>query len=245
MVYQGSKNRISKYLKPIIESYLKEGMDYVEPFVGGANMIDKIEWDKKYGYDNNEFLISLHQEAQQKQLPLLNNGRAEYNMYRYMYNYNEYNGTDRWLIGYYGFLCSFNGRFFSDGYGGVDKYNRNLLQQRLNNLNKQSLNPQYKNIVFSWKDFKELKIKNSVIYLDPPYQGYEGSFNHQELWDKCKEWVECGNVILLSELQAPNEYWECIWQQEHQYSLRDKNNKNKKVIERLFIWKKVNDINVI
>lgn len=46
MVYQGSKNKISKYLKPIIESYLKDGMWYVEPFVGGANMIDKIDWDK-------------------------------------------------------------------------------------------------------------------------------------------------------------------------------------------------------
>ena len=43
MVYQGSKNKISKYLKPIIESYLKDGMLYVEPFVGGANMIDKID----------------------------------------------------------------------------------------------------------------------------------------------------------------------------------------------------------
>lgn len=36
MVYQGSKNKISKHLKPIIESYLKEGMSYVEPFVGGG-----------------------------------------------------------------------------------------------------------------------------------------------------------------------------------------------------------------
>ena len=32
---------------------------YIEPFVGGANIIDKIKCDKKIGYDNNEYLISM------------------------------------------------------------------------------------------------------------------------------------------------------------------------------------------
>lgn len=48
MKYLGSKNKIAKYLKPIIESYLTEDKEfYIEPFVGGANMIDKIEFNKK------------------------------------------------------------------------------------------------------------------------------------------------------------------------------------------------------
>ena len=86
MVYQGSKNKISKYLKPIIESYLKDGMWYVEPFVGGANMIDKIDWNNKYGYDNNKYLIALHKKAQETELPLLNTSREAYNIYRDKYN---------------------------------------------------------------------------------------------------------------------------------------------------------------
>ena len=46
MKYVGSKNRISKELAPIIQSYITEDTKgYLEPFVGGANMIDKI---KKY-----------------------------------------------------------------------------------------------------------------------------------------------------------------------------------------------------
>ena len=55
MVYMGSKNRISKYLKPIIESYITpNAAAYVEPFVGGCNMIDKIECIcPKRGYDIN------------------------------------------------------------------------------------------------------------------------------------------------------------------------------------------------
>ena len=38
MKYMGSKNRIAKYILPIILKDRKEGQWYVEPFVGGANM---------------------------------------------------------------------------------------------------------------------------------------------------------------------------------------------------------------
>ena len=44
MQFVGSKNRISKQLAPIIQKYIDDNniTTYVEPFVGGANMIDKI-----------------------------------------------------------------------------------------------------------------------------------------------------------------------------------------------------------
>lgn len=81
MVYQGSKNKISKYLKPIIENYLRVGTDrvYIEPFVGGANMIDKINCWYKVGADHNKYLITLHKKAQQEQLPLLDISRDKNN----------------------------------------------------------------------------------------------------------------------------------------------------------------------
>ena len=44
MKYVGSKNRLAKELTPIIQSYITDDTKgYLEPFVGGANMIDKIE----------------------------------------------------------------------------------------------------------------------------------------------------------------------------------------------------------
>ena len=65
MQYLGSKNRLAKELVPIIESYITEDTKgYLEPFVGGANMIDKINFDKKYGCDINEELIELLKYAQ-------------------------------------------------------------------------------------------------------------------------------------------------------------------------------------
>lgn len=49
MKYVGSKNRLAKQLAPIIQSYIDTSncKGYIEPFVGGANMIDKIKCDKK------------------------------------------------------------------------------------------------------------------------------------------------------------------------------------------------------
>ena len=44
MKYQGSKSRIAKYIVPIIQKCIDDNeiIKYIEPFVGGANVIDKI-----------------------------------------------------------------------------------------------------------------------------------------------------------------------------------------------------------
>ena len=64
MRYVGSKNRLSKELAPIIQSYINDNCKgYIEPFVGGANMIDKIKCDNKIGYDINNYLIALLNHA--------------------------------------------------------------------------------------------------------------------------------------------------------------------------------------
>lgn len=72
MKYVGSKNRLSKELVPIIQSYINdETLAYIEPFVGGANMIDKIEHHNKIGSDLHKELIELLKYARDnyKELP--------------------------------------------------------------------------------------------------------------------------------------------------------------------------------
>lgn len=57
MKYMGSKARIAKHILPIILKDRKEGQCYVEPFVGGANIIDKVDgW--RIGADSNKYLIA-------------------------------------------------------------------------------------------------------------------------------------------------------------------------------------------
>ena len=61
MVFMGSKNRIAKELIPIITADLKDNQYYIEPFVGGCNMIDKVKHPLRLGGDINEYLIALLQ----------------------------------------------------------------------------------------------------------------------------------------------------------------------------------------
>lgn len=56
----GSKNRISKQIVPIIQSYIKDDCNgYFEPFVGGGNIIDKIVCDNKIGNDIDKYVIAV------------------------------------------------------------------------------------------------------------------------------------------------------------------------------------------
>ena len=64
MKYMGSKNRIAKHILPIILKDRKENQYYVEPFVGGANMIDKVN-GLRIGSDVNKYLIALWKGMQQ------------------------------------------------------------------------------------------------------------------------------------------------------------------------------------
>ena len=60
MKYMGSKNRIAKHLLPIMLAEAeKHGITkWVEPFVGGGGMIDKVpDSFERVGYDLNDHTI--------------------------------------------------------------------------------------------------------------------------------------------------------------------------------------------
>lgn len=66
MIYVGSKARLAKYIVPILQNIInnEKPRNYVEPFVGGANIIDKIHHSAKYGFDNHGGLISIYNAVQ-------------------------------------------------------------------------------------------------------------------------------------------------------------------------------------
>ena len=108
MQYIGSKRRLVKYLKPIIESYLKPGMKYLEPFVGGANMITEIEWDKKIGADINAPLINLLIHFRDNDVKFFEVSKDQY----YYFKEKFKNGDNSWVVGYVGFFASYLSKFF-------------------------------------------------------------------------------------------------------------------------------------
>lgn len=110
-----------------------------------------------------------------------------------------------------------------------DECKRNVLKQL----------PNVKDVIFTNEDYSNInKTENAVIYCDIPYQNttsYQSCkhFNHNNFWNWCRE-VSKNNIVLISELQAPDDFI-CIWEQN---VLRSLNSKNKnKTIERLFIHK--------
>ena len=58
MKYMGSKNRHAKALLPIILKNRRDDQWYVEPFVGGFNMIDKVP-GLRLANDSHYYLIEL------------------------------------------------------------------------------------------------------------------------------------------------------------------------------------------
>ena len=61
MVYQGSKNRLAKYIVPIIQKYIDENniKTYIEPMCGSCSIIEKIVCENKIAADINDELIAL------------------------------------------------------------------------------------------------------------------------------------------------------------------------------------------
>lgn len=239
----GSKNRISKELKPIIESYLSSGSAYIEPFVGGANMIDKIDHDKKIGYDIHDELIALLIAVRDGYEPPEEVTPKHYHEVRDSYRAKDGKYED-YYYGAIGFLASFRSIFFmSEGCRDYESQGRvrNNYGESMRNLMRQA--PKLKGTTFKVSDYRDIKVPDgSVVYCDPPYQktnsahGYKhGDFNHEEYWDWVRK-VSKKSTVLCSEYSAPGDF-ECIWEKEVSTNLAP--NSRKRDIERLYIYTKV------
>jgi DNA adenine methylase len=235
MKYMGSKARISKEISVIINNAVieKSAIGYIEPFVGGANMIENIVAPKKYGLDSNEYLIEMWKALQRGWIPPEQITREEYEEIK-----NNKHDFPKNLVAFAGFVATYNAKWFG-GYAGIvntkigtkrnyyDEARRNILNQV----------PKIKDIFFEARDFKNIrleKIKNYIIYCDPPYENstkYKDEFNHIEFW----EWVRKAsayNLVFISEYNAPQDFVH-IWKKEITTTL-DKNSR-KKDIEKLFV----------
>ena len=238
----GSKNRIAKYLLPIILKDRKEGQWYVEPFVGGANMIDKVDGNR-IGADNNEYLIAMWQELQKGWIPP---DFIEESLWKDVKEKMD-SKYEKHFIAFTRLSCSF-GADWNGGYARnvkKDKPNAELLnsttksycRQSKNNIMKQLPNLQGVNFIHS--NYDELEIpSNSIIYCDPPYEGttkYKDTFDHIKFWNWCREKSKEGHLIFISEYNAPEDF-ECVWEGEIINSLNNQAN-IKKATEKLFKYK--------
>lgn len=244
MKYMGSKARIAKYIVPIIQQYIDENniTTYVEPFVGGANVIDKIKCKQKIGSDKNKYLIALLERARDEK-PLYESVSKElYDKARTAFNNGNTSEFYDWQIGNIGFLASYNGRWFDGGYAksGYEKTKngqrfRDYYSEAKNNLLTQA--PNLKGIQFNCQDYTESNPNGVLLYCDPPYQGTKQyanatAFDYSLFWNTMRDWSE-NNIVIISEEHAPDDFT-CIWEQEVSRSI--KANDKSKSVEKLFIY---------
>lgn len=117
MRYMGSKNKLSKEISPIIQTYIDKGVKgYLEPFVGGANMIDKIKCDNKIGYDIHKPLIELLTKVSYD-VDSIPNVILENEYYKVKNNKQDY---EYWYLGLVGYCASFGAKYFG-GYARDSK----------------------------------------------------------------------------------------------------------------------------
>ena len=138
MKYMGSKNRIAKEIIPIMLNYRKKDQWFIDLFCGGCHIIQNIDGNR-IANDKNKYLIAMWKGLQEdRERPkiiskeLYSKARTEYN-----------NGTniefDDFMIGWIGWMGSYNGRFFDGGYSGhnVGSTNRNYIDEQIRNTESQ------------------------------------------------------------------------------------------------------------
>lgn len=211
MKYMGSKNRIAKHILPIMLKEMEEKgyTTWVEPFVGGGNMIDKVpESYTRVGYDLNGHVIQALLDIRDKVKELPESFTCED---RKHWKLQQPTTLKSWACIVTSFGADLNGGYSREsgsddttfcGYG-----KRNALKQ----------SPKIQSVDFICASYKDVKVTNSLIYCDPPYQGTTGyktgAFNHEEFFQWCRDMKSKGNSMFISEYNAPNDF-ELVWEGE-------------------------------
>jgi DNA adenine methylase len=225
MQYVGSKRRIAKKILEHIEAVRKPNQLYVEPFMGGCNMLDKVS-GRRWGNDSHFHLVSLFEAIRDGWHP-----PHEVTKEDYYYCKSHSHELMPAAVGFVGFSCSFGVKWW--GGFASNKEGRNYARTGRNSLLKQA--PLLEGVRFTNNKYHELNLTEScLIYCDPPYAGvtqYADKFDSDAFWIWAKQKASEGHTVFVSEYNAPDGV-ECI-DEFPLTSTLNKNAKDKK-IEKLF-----------
>jgi DNA adenine methylase len=241
MKYMGSKARVAKQILPILLRG-REDKPFVDLFVGGCNIADKVDGEV-IACDNNKYLIALYKGLQSGLVGTTDIPKELYDEARRQYNNDLSFGFSDFEIGWIGYMASANGRFYEGGYSGISKTKigteRNYIKESISGILKQREN--IRHISFHCCNYTELNIPiAATVYADPPYQGtkqYATSkgFDYIRFWEYMRVLAHSGRKVFISEYDAPNDFL-CIWEKSVKSSLSANgiSGGNKESVERLF-----------
>ena len=237
----GSKARHAKHIIPILIDYYKEGQVYVEPFVGGANLIDKVPFKKRIGNDFNEYTIKVLKQIK-KDVTVFPKTYKELTLDKY--NKIARKPKHKWY-GYCNIVLAWGSRWGA-GYKHTKKdylpgavVKRDYTAEAYRNSQKQS--HKLKGIKFNRCSYNDFKYpKNCLIYCDPPYRGtaeYKDDFDHDKFYKWCKKMTKKGHTVIISEYNMPKKGFKQIWALETKVNFATVTTQAKRT-ERLFICQK-------
>ena len=237
MKYMGSKRKIRKEIIDVMMSYRLNNEPFIDMFCGGCHVVEMVD-GIRIANDKNRYLIAMWEGLlEDRKRPyiidkeLYSRARCEYN-----------NGTniefDDFLIGWIGFMGSYNGRFFDGGYSGHDVNGRDYISENIRNTESQIHN--LRGVIFSSLDYSELMLyKPCIIYCDIPYRdtkqySISKDFDYDKFYGWCFAMRDLGHIVFVSEYNMPDGF-ECVWSKEVTNSLNT--TKTYKPIEKLYIVK--------
>lgn len=171
-------------------------------------MIDKIKCDRRVGNDIHSGLISMFKELQGGWMPPMHISEEEYNSVRD--NKDKY---PDYYVALVGFCATFGSKYwggYARGFKDDKVTPRDIPNEAIKNLLSQL--PSIQSVEFisgSYLRFPREKIKNCVIYCDPPYRDTTkystDAFSHDEFWQWAKD-LSVDNYVLVSEYTAPDDF---------------------------------------
>lgn len=201
MRYFGGKAKIANQITDVINAMVPDFENYVEPFTGGANILAKVKHPRRIGGDANTALITMYAHLQNGWTPPVNLSKEEYAYIK------EKNDAMNPLTAFAAFGCSFAGKWFG---GYASSKDRNYAENAHNSLMKKAAT--LKDVIFYSGNYDHKLWQNCLIYCDPPYAGttgYDGvkdSFNSDMFWQWCRNQHKNGNLVLVSEYSAPEDF---------------------------------------
>lgn len=246
MTYMGGKQKLQKYLLPIINKYIKDNEieNFYDVFCGGFNIGAYVDCENIYANDLSPTLIGLHKQAQEDFSKICHDGSREqwdrcYDEYKKVKKRNftiepEIPYSEIGAIEWFG---GFSGRGFPGGYG-VKSEGRNLFEERYNNLKAQSEEEGYQKAIFTCKDYRELEFKdNSLIFCDAPYKetkayGINTKFNYAEYYKWLLQTATQFPIIICEQSLPADVPAEVIWQKEVK---RDIDHNKAKKTEKMYL----------
>lgn len=202
MRYLGGKASIGKKIAEHLEAVRPPGAPYLEPFVGGCNVLPHMS-GVRVASDLCEPLVALYNALQDGWIPPAVVTEDDYKKVSAVRDPKDP------MTAFVGFGCSYGGKYFG-GYAR-DADGKNYASVSARSLLKKLV--AVDDVCFWHGSYSDYSPSGCLVYCDPPYAntteyGAARSFDHDTFWNTVREW-STRNVVRVSEYAAPTDF-ECV-----------------------------------